>query len=263
MAEWLFNDHIGNKQLVLDRSGHGNDLQLGPSGGNPTRQGAYMDFGGADDYCRLQAADIQQGVLSYLGNDTTTAEFRDTSQDFSEWQTIVGNAKYMLTVINNDITTSWGYMGTANNGAGVNDDIDIYTDVGLVVRGWKGILPVTGGKTVSTYEVIKTDFQITAETTAGCWFINSGRWHFVVNVLSAAGRMVYLDGILKSSNATPVTLSETGDPMLIGAEVHNGLPSNGNIAYACVYSRVLTAAEITQLYQTTQFELRRNGVNIT
>lgn len=172
IAEWQFNEQTGQ---TLGDSGprRGNPLQLGSTSGvdtnDPTWDGEGLTFDGVDNYCQQSAYDTQQGILSYQGNDTTTAEFRDTGQDFSEWQTVSGNARYMLVIVNSDNSLSWGYVGAASNGLGTNDDIDIYTDIALTTRGWKGVLPVAGGKTPTTYAVRKVDFQITSAITVGCW----------------------------------------------------------------------------------------------
>jgi len=99
-----------------------------------------------------EVLDVNQGTLTYMGNDTTLAEFRDNTEDqFTEWATTApGTAAYLLAVTNSDGTVTWGYMGAWNN---LGKDIDIYTNIGLTTRGWNGALPATGVKTPSSYEV--------------------------------------------------------------------------------------------------------------
>jgi hypothetical protein len=102
--------------------------------------------------------DSEQGTLSYQGGDNNTAEFRDTDQDFSEWESLPDNhrALYKIVVTNSDGTVSWGYLGLANDGAGTNDDVDVYTDELLLTRGWNGTAPVAGSKTPSSYVIVDT-----------------------------------------------------------------------------------------------------------
>ncbi len=130
---------------------------------------AAISFDGTADYLKQKVWDTQQGVLSYQGNDTATAEFRDTTQNFAEWQSS-SNAAYMIVVTNSDASISWGYCGVSNNSGA---DIDIYTTKAMAARGWNGTAPVAGGKTASSYEVRKTDFQITSAITLGTWFKSS------------------------------------------------------------------------------------------
>jgi len=105
-----------------------------------------------DNFAGTMVVDDEQGALSYLGNDTTTAEFRDASQDFADWETAApGTAVHLIVVTNSDSTLSWGYCGDSDAAT----DIDVYTDIGLTTRGWLGTLPVGGSKTPSSYEVIE------------------------------------------------------------------------------------------------------------
>jgi len=114
------------------------------------------------------------GTLSYQGDDTTTAEFRDTSQNFDDWDVASGNATYLLKITNSDATQSWGFMGTNNNSG---QDIDIYTSIDRGTRGWSsesgGTLPVTTAKTPVAYEVYKVDHDIVGDTTLMFWFKTS------------------------------------------------------------------------------------------
>lgn len=94
------------------------------------------------------------GMMLYVGNDTTTAEFRYIGANFSTYQTTAGNAAYALIATNEDGSVSWGYMGAANNS---NQDIDIYTDRARTTRGWNGTLPNAGGHYAVEFWVRKAD----------------------------------------------------------------------------------------------------------
>lgn len=131
-------------------------------GSIPHPLGRYFD--GTDDYLQQQIHDTEQGALSYQGNDTTTAEFRDADQDFSEWESS-GEANFMIVVTNDDATVSWGYCEASDQAS----DINVYTDRALTSRGWNETAPVAGSKTPSSYEIRKSTFQITGALTIGCW----------------------------------------------------------------------------------------------
>jgi len=92
--------------------------------------------------------DSEQGNLVYDpgGNDA----FQDDGQDFSEWQTVAGDAAYTIAVENSDGTKAWGFLGAAFTTANANDSIYVWTDVECTAAGWNG---ETSGKTASSYAV--------------------------------------------------------------------------------------------------------------
>lgn len=101
------------------------------------------------DQAGLVSQDSEQDALNYIGDDTTTAQFKDAGQDFTDWSSTTAPAQYAIVVTNDDGTITWGYCG--------DDDatlqVDIYTDRALTTRGWNGVLPVAGGKTPISYHV--------------------------------------------------------------------------------------------------------------
>jgi hypothetical protein len=132
-----------------------------------------------------------------LGYLTTPARFQDQSQNFSTYQTNVGNAAYMIVITNNDATVSWGYMGAASTVTNANDTIAVYTDKALSSAGWNGQDPTA--KTPSSYEVRKTNFQITGAVTVGAW-VKQTTW--------ATNK--YLINKYSGTNATSSVLLHTG-----------------------------------------------------
>lgn len=146
-------------------SGQDNDMKQATAANQPSvNAGSNRDFGG-DDYMHQEIFDTNQGNMTFVA-DGGTAEFRDDGQDFSDWETATGNAAYML-VVTTDNGVSWGYMGEANNS---NQDIDIYSDIALTTRGWKArTTPQATPDTAASYEVLKTDFQITSALSVFVW----------------------------------------------------------------------------------------------
>lgn len=148
----VLKDHSGN-----NNSGNDNNLTQDTVDNQPTVSDNYRTFDGTNDYMHQKVYDTNQGAMTFIA-DGGSAEFRDAGQDFSDYETTSGNASYMI-VITTDNGVSWGYMGASNN-SGL--DIDIYSDIGLTTRGWKGrTTPQATPDTPASYEVRKTDFQIT------------------------------------------------------------------------------------------------------
>ena len=86
------------------------------------------------DRAGLVYQDRNQNDLSYLGD-----LFEDTGQDWSDWETISGDAAYAVVVTNTDLSTTWGYLGQAS---GINNRrVTVYQDIGLTEAGWNGSDP--------------------------------------------------------------------------------------------------------------------------
>ncbi|PIZ46503.1 hypothetical protein COY32_03175, partial [candidate division WWE3 bacterium CG_4_10_14_0_2_um_filter_41_14] len=164
-------DNVTVKEIANPLSIHGSSTGVASTTG--VRGNAYT-FDGSTGFLRQKMYDTNVGTLSYQGDDTTTAEFRDTSQNFDDWDVASGNATYLLKITNSDATQSWGFMGTNNNSG---QDIDIYTSIDRGTRGWSsesgGTLPVTTAKTPVAYEVYKVDHDIVGDTTLMFWFKTS------------------------------------------------------------------------------------------
>ena len=212
---------------IADRSASGMDLTA--KGGNVSvanfGDGAAKAFSfDGTNYLEQETFDSEQGALSYQGNDTTTAEFRDEGQDFSDWETTSGNAAYMLVVTNGDATVSWGYMGAANNGAGTNDDIDMYQDITRSTRGWNGTAPVAGGKTPSSYVVRDTKAQITGALTVAAWVKNPDVSDVAVAKWGAASDYSYLIYFVEDTPETHIL-----SLAVFGGYLYAGTGSGGKI----------------------------------
>ncbi len=167
VAYWPLDDQsgttardIGPNAEVLDITG----TTLGQNG--PPQLGRSHYFDGINDVDSQHVYDDEQGNLTFVA-DGGTAEFRDDGQDFGPWATTpVATVVYMLVVTSNN-GVSWGYMGADNNGG---QDIDVYSDLGLTTRGWKGrTTPAGTPDTPASYEVRKTLFQIRGALAVGMW----------------------------------------------------------------------------------------------
>jgi hypothetical protein len=98
-------------------------------------------------YSYPSSSDSEQGNLTY---NPAANSFQDDGQDFSDWQTLAGDAVYSISVTNSDGTIGWGFLGVDFTTANPNDSINVYTDVELGTAGWNGEI---AAKVPSTYEV--------------------------------------------------------------------------------------------------------------
>jgi hypothetical protein len=119
-------------------------------------------------YESVSGLDSNQGAISYT--DESGAEtFTDDSQDFTDWQTTSGQAKYSIWVNNSDGSQSWGYLGAKVS----NTEIRVYTDQALTTPGWNGDGDTT--KTPSSYNIYGPVSEwIEDIVTNDCEFLNPG-----------------------------------------------------------------------------------------
>lgn len=189
----------------------------------PDIYATYRTFNGTTDFMQKVEVDSEQGALTFIA-DGGSAEFRDAGQDFSEWETLSGNAKYRL-VVNTDNGISYCYAGASNNGG---LDIDCYTDLGLTSRGWKGrTTPQASPDTAATYEIYRTDLAITGDMTVIMWIkpddghpVNSNtlfsKWDTAVSNFRGFLLWQLNDGKLRlyiSSNGILNPYEQTNDPV--------------------------------------------------
>ena len=74
-------------------------------------------------------------------------------------------------------------------------------------------------------------------------------WHHVVGTFNGSTELLYVDGVLKATNAGTFTPSYGGEPLLIGAFSAAGADDvAGTIDDVRVYNRALSAQEVAQLY---------------
>ena len=120
-------------------------------------------------YSNLAIEDTDQGVMTYR---IAPLRFSDAGQDFSAWETLVGNAMYRIQVANTDNSTSWAYLGASSTVTNPNDTIAVYQDVGLTTPGWNDADPIgPPALTALSYQVIEIQFEGVRYATS--WAINT------------------------------------------------------------------------------------------
>ncbi|QQR78675.1 MAG: LamG domain-containing protein [Candidatus Moraniibacteriota bacterium] len=191
---------------------HGDATNMSAASVAPGRVGQAIDLDGTDDYISV--------------TDTATLDFTDTADlTLSGW-------------FNRDTATTDDTLIAKSNGITAGDTgylvyLDDATD--------QLIFEVSDGT---------DEYSLTSTTT----FTTTGWHHYTItwDQDSAANSEIYIDGTANSATDTG-TIGNIGDlsnalAFRVGAESDNGNPSDGKIDDVRVYSRVLSASEVTQLY---------------
>lgn len=212
-------DSVGAAPLMAS----GDSVSFQSAGG---KVGGFVRLGGSDDF--LIASLDSGSPLSVLGS---YAVFRPFSVSFWVRQAAADATSGTQSVFG--LTTASTDTSTYNTGFAV---ITRESSGGLGVR--VRARNAGGGDTAGE---ISTGFSV-----------SDGTWHHVVAVYEAGRRSVYIDGVLKGINSTPIAI--TTDPIqyfTVGAfrRAGNILDDfKGDIDDLQIYSGALTAEDVFQLY---------------
>jgi len=138
-------------------------------------------------YTYPRSEDNEQGSLTY---NPAANSFQDEDQDFSDWETLAGNAVYEIVVTNTDASTCRGYLGASFTTTNANDSIYVYTDLALSTAGWNG---TTAAKTPNSYIVRDVDDYGVQQESA---------WAENTNSTGIYGDAEYIE-VMGESYATP------------------------------------------------------------
>ncbi len=78
-------------------------------------------------------------------------------------------------------------------------------------------------------------------------------WRHIVGTYDGANRKLYVDGVLRDTDAMTAAISTSDKPIEIGRYRHgsvSNLEYNDQIAQPRIYNRALTAAEVLQNYNS-------------
>ena len=78
--------------------------------------------------------------------------------------------------------------------------------------------------------------------------LSLNNWYHCVATYDGANLKIYLDGVLKVTTASTMTLKDSNEPVYIGAYVGSLDPSDNTTAQPRIYNRALTAAEVLRNY---------------
>ena len=209
---------------TADLTAMGNSVTFDPAGGAAE---GFVRLGGSDDY--LLASLDDGSALSVLGDYGT---FRPFSVTFWVRQTAAQASANTHAVIG--MTTNSTSSSTFNTGFEI---ITRESSGGRALR-----VRARNGGSGSNAGEINTGFDI-------C----NGSWRHVVAVYEADKRTVYVDGVLRGENTTPVSI--TTNPIryfAVGAFIRAGSildDLNADVDDVQIYEGPLTAAEAACLYQ--------------
>ena len=161
----------------------------------------------------------KQGALNLDGN--SWAEVHDNaSVDVSEF-TLEGWVYTNSITSDNRILSKWfsGYPNRTFQFTATNDDLYLYTSNGS-----------------------------SANSTSVLNVLSLNNWYHCVATYDGANLKIYLDGVLKATTASTITLKDSNEPVYIGAYVGSLDPSDNTTAQPRIYNRALTAEEVQKNY---------------
>jgi hypothetical protein len=120
-------------------------------------RGTGITFDGTDDYLKQKV--YLTGAQTEINTTNGSADI--TLTGLTTYQTATQPYAYMI-VSTNCTTTGWGYLGATISG----DQTKIFSTKTGTTQNW---VTVPSGGTCNTFEVRKTDFQITGNMTVGAW----------------------------------------------------------------------------------------------
>ena len=161
----------------------------------------------------------KQGALNLDGQ--SWAEVHDNaSVDVSEF-TLEGWIYTNSITSDNRILSKWfsGYPNRTYQFSATNDDLYLY---------------ISDGSNSNNTFVLNV--------------LSLNNWYHCVATYDGANLKIYLDGVLKITTASTMTLKDSDQPVYIGAYVGSLDPSDNTTAQPRIYNRALTAEEVQRNY---------------
>ncbi|MEP4076206.1 LamG-like jellyroll fold domain-containing protein [Haloferula sp.] len=158
-----------------------------------------------------------------------------------------------------------GYTSDGNGYASTNDSADVdenndtisisvWTRVTSLDINWQTLISKGESDNYRISRYKRTDF-INCRVGNGDFSsdphaINVGEWHHIVATGGPSGSLLYIDGVLASSNANPASLGNSSNPLWIGGNPEvTGREWEGEIDDVALWHRELSAAEVSAIYQ--------------
>lgn len=219
---WFLGGSVAETQL--DRAGIANAVLAG----SPTIGNGYVSFRGLDDGDYLQTSVMETDEITIM----CVAKSSDTFAD--------GNHKPMF--ISN--------FGTDSGSGGALIGASIYVDGGTAPA---GTVRLGGGQNNSG--------SYTAYTSTTFSTSNVATWNFYSGTMTAAGgtgsRILTNSTTDQTNNTSPAypRRSNTVRAFRIGASHSASFNGTCDVAFAAIYNRVLTPAEVETVYQAVKTRL--------
>jgi hypothetical protein len=209
---------------------------------------------------RVQVADTQKGLVGHWkfdGNakDSTPNQLKGTNNgaDLTTDRKGQSNKAYDFVSANSDYITL--PSGTGN-----------YTS-GFAITGWLKTTTTSNGRPLinrrggtTQYDIFldNSGTNIAIYTGGGSWVtwtnatVNDGSWHHIALVFSSStSATMYFDGVSKGGKTLSPAISSQSVTAVIGANTGGSANHfNGQMDDIRLYNRTLSAAEITELYES-------------
>lgn len=165
---------------------------------------------------------------------------------------------------------SAGYVGDGNGHPETPDSADVDEDgntisisawirVASFDRSWQAAVSKGEGQNYRIHRRNSDDFMAFSGGTGSDIFgvgtdVNDGQWHHLVATSGPVdGARFYVDGVEVVHDGGSVSLDNTNNPLMIGNNPDQTLRKwNGGIDDVAIWHRVLTAAEVSQIYSANQ-----------
>lgn len=215
-------------------------------------------------------AAITQGIVSYWKLDETTGSVLDALGDNP------GTTENTPTTnVAGKLETCYTFASASSENIGMGTSSTLRPTAGLTVSFWIKTSTTDNGQIVSTYGLTGTDpyyawgyeagmiangyiyfdtYQ--GSNGSGCGVnttdnIANNAWHFVVCTYDNINAKIYIDGALSATSSTGSgQMYYQASDFVVAARSGGGNYYNGSLDEIGVWSRALTAAEVTILYNT-------------
>ena len=170
LASADYNDPVVQGQYGSDdiTAVHSPTLTTGHDG----RANTALAFDGSNDYLKQKVYYNQSNddgeVTGVLTNGSATVVINDTSDLGTTYDGASGDNKYMIVMTDNAGKVAWGYLGT-NSFSTPSNTYEIYSTKTGTTQNYADVSTFDFATTPITYEIRKSDFQITGALTVGVW----------------------------------------------------------------------------------------------
>jgi len=183
--------------------------------------------------------------------------------------TLANSFKTNLYTGNGNTQTIGGHLSGAAQFNGSNSLIDItgfsnFASTGVSISAWINVKSFSSGPTI--FNLYSNNSIVFGTNSSGKFFrsgqgttvtsaatMSTGTWHHVVMTANTSGfTNLYLNGFgAGSGDSTTAMYNSNSDKDLIGAYGTNSQPMDGSIDQVRIYNSVLTASQVSELYNET------------
>jgi len=224
-----------------DYSGRGGDDLLTPIA-SPTAADGFdgetngaLSFNGSSQYLTQKVYYNQSNddaeLTGVLTDGSATATINDSDSMGITYDRRGGSSPYMIVATDSGTAVAWGYMGV-NTFSTPSNTFQIYTTKTGTTQNWnKPTGTFSFANTPITYQIRKTDFQITGALTVGAWVKGAAQANVIIGKYrSTEDNKSWL--ILANDNKMRVYLSSDGGSSNIKSYISSIIVLDNNYHFA-------------------------------